>query len=156
MGSSGTRCWVQGSTVDPAPVPVTPAQTTSTPIPVKLTTPPTRSSATADKATLVSYDSAVTYFLTYCSSMLQADGPFSPLGPRCDQCAPGHYGNPDQPGGQCLPCNCNGNIDTQDPESCDPRTGQCLKCQYHTDGPSCDHCQHGYYGNALGHDCRRE
>ncbi|KAM8864102.1 laminin subunit beta-1 isoform 3-T5 [Spinachia spinachia] len=76
-------------------------------------------------------------------------------GLRCDQCAPGHYGNPDQPGGQCFPCNCNGNIDTQDPESCDRTTGQCLKCQYHTDGASCDHCQHGYYGNALGHDCRR-
>lgn len=76
-------------------------------------------------------------------------------GPRCDQCAPGYYGNPEQPGGQCLPCNCNGNIDTQDPESCDPRTGQCLKCLYHTDGPSCGHCQHGYYGNALAHDCRR-
>uniref|UniRef100_A0A8C2ZAY7 Laminin, beta 2-like n=1 Tax=Cyclopterus lumpus TaxID=8103 RepID=A0A8C2ZAY7_CYCLU len=74
---------------------------------------------------------------------------------RCDQCAPGHYGNPEQPGGQCLPCRCNGNIDTQDAESCDPRTGQCLKCQYHTDGPSCAHCQHGYYGNALAHDCRR-
>lgn len=76
-------------------------------------------------------------------------------GPRCAQCAPGYYGNPEQPGGQCLPCNCNGNIDTQDPESCDPRTGQCLKCLYHTDGPSCAHCQHGYYGNALAHDCRR-
>uniref|UniRef100_A0A8C2ZAM4 Laminin, beta 2-like n=1 Tax=Cyclopterus lumpus TaxID=8103 RepID=A0A8C2ZAM4_CYCLU len=76
-------------------------------------------------------------------------------GSRCDQCAPGHYGNPEQPGGQCLPCRCNGNIDTQDAESCDPRTGQCLKCQYHTDGPSCAHCQHGYYGNALAHDCRR-
>ncbi|XP_070766889.1 laminin subunit beta-1 [Enoplosus armatus] len=76
-------------------------------------------------------------------------------GPRCDQCAPGYYGNPEQPGGQCLPCKCNGNIDTQDTESCDPRTGQCLKCLYHTDGPSCAHCQHGYYGNALAHDCRR-
>ncbi|XP_040008988.1 laminin subunit beta-1 isoform X2 [Xiphias gladius] len=76
-------------------------------------------------------------------------------GPRCDQCAPGYYGNPEQPGGQCLPCECNGNIDTQDPESCNPRTGQCLKCLYHTDGPSCAHCQHGYFGNALGHDCRR-
>uniref|UniRef100_A0A4W6G2C9 Laminin, beta 2-like n=1 Tax=Lates calcarifer TaxID=8187 RepID=A0A4W6G2C9_LATCA len=75
-------------------------------------------------------------------------------GPRCDQCTPGYYGNPEQPGGQCLPCECNGNIDAQDPESCDPRTGQCLKCLYHTDGPSCAHCQHGYYGNALAHDCR--
>uniref|UniRef100_A0A8D3CXR2 Laminin, beta 2-like n=1 Tax=Scophthalmus maximus TaxID=52904 RepID=A0A8D3CXR2_SCOMX len=62
--------------------------------------------------------------------------PLSFSGPRCDQC-------------------CSGNIDTQDPESCDPRTGQCLKCLYHTDGPSCCHCQHGYYGNALAQDCRR-
>uniref|UniRef100_A0A665WDX1 Laminin subunit beta-2-like n=1 Tax=Echeneis naucrates TaxID=173247 RepID=A0A665WDX1_ECHNA len=76
-------------------------------------------------------------------------------GPRCDQCAPGYHGNPGLPGGQCLPCECNGNIDTQDPGSCDPRTGKCLKCLYHTDGPSCSHCQHGYYGNALSHDCRR-
>ncbi|XP_078110423.1 laminin subunit beta-1 [Sander vitreus] len=75
-------------------------------------------------------------------------------GLRCDQCAPGYHGNPEQTGGQCLPCKCNGNIDTKDPGSCDPRTGQCLKCLYHTDGPSCGHCQHGYYGNALAHDCR--
>uniref|UniRef100_A0A669CLA0 Laminin, beta 2-like n=1 Tax=Oreochromis niloticus TaxID=8128 RepID=A0A669CLA0_ORENI len=77
------------------------------------------------------------------------------MGLRCDQCAPGYYGNPEQPGGQCFPCECNGNIDTQDPESCDPRTGECIKCLYHTDGPSCAQCQNGYYGNALAHDCRR-
>ncbi|XP_068184392.1 laminin subunit beta-1 [Antennarius striatus] len=76
-------------------------------------------------------------------------------GPRCEQCAPGYYGNPEQLGGHCLPCQCNGNIDTKDPESCNPRTGQCLKCLYHTDGISCAHCQNGYYGNALAHDCRR-
>uniref|UniRef100_A0A3Q3VKW8 Uncharacterized protein n=1 Tax=Mola mola TaxID=94237 RepID=A0A3Q3VKW8_MOLML len=76
-------------------------------------------------------------------------------GSRCDQCVPGYYGNPKQAGGQCLPCQCNGNIDTEDPDSCDPRTGQCLKCLYHTDGLSCAQCQHGYYGNALAHDCRR-
>uniref|UniRef100_A0A667ZZH8 Laminin subunit beta-1 n=1 Tax=Myripristis murdjan TaxID=586833 RepID=A0A667ZZH8_9TELE len=76
-------------------------------------------------------------------------------GPRCDQCAPGYYGNPEQSGGQCHPCECHGNIDTQDPGSCDPRTGQCLKCLYNTDGPSCAHCKHGYYGNALAQDCRR-
>ncbi|XP_062248507.1 laminin subunit beta-1 [Platichthys flesus] len=76
-------------------------------------------------------------------------------GSRCDQCAPGYYGNPEQNGGQCLPCQCSGNIDTQDFESCDPRTGQCLKCLYNTDGPSCAHCKQGYYGNALAQDCRR-
>ncbi|TMS16035.1 Laminin subunit beta-1, partial [Larimichthys crocea] len=76
-------------------------------------------------------------------------------GSRCDKCAPGYYGNPEQPGGQCLPCECHGNIDAQDPESCDPRTGECLKCLHHTDGPSCAECQHGYYGNALAKNCRR-
>ncbi|XP_061592831.1 laminin subunit beta-2 [Cololabis saira] len=76
-------------------------------------------------------------------------------GPRCDQCAPGYYGNPEQAGGRCLPCECNNNIDPQDPGSCDPRTGQCLRCRYYTDGPSCEQCESGYYGNALVQDCRR-
>ncbi|XP_048033390.1 laminin subunit beta-1 [Megalobrama amblycephala] len=76
-------------------------------------------------------------------------------GPRCDRCAPGYYGDPEQPGGTCRPCQCNGNIDPQDPESCDPRTGQCLKCLYNTDGHSCSECKLGYYGNALARDCRR-
>ncbi|XP_073678938.1 laminin subunit beta-1 [Garra rufa] len=76
-------------------------------------------------------------------------------GPRCDQCAPGYHGDPGQPGGECRPCQCNGNIDPQDPESCDPRTGQCLQCLYNTDGHSCSECKPGYYGNALAQDCRR-
>ncbi|XP_038141553.1 laminin subunit beta-1-like isoform X2 [Cyprinodon tularosa] len=76
-------------------------------------------------------------------------------GPRCDQCSPGYYGNPQQAGGQCVPCACNGNIDPLDPGSCDSRTGQCLRCLYHTDGSSCESCESGYYGNALVKDCRR-
>uniref|UniRef100_A0A8B9L4Q4 Laminin subunit beta-1 n=1 Tax=Astyanax mexicanus TaxID=7994 RepID=A0A8B9L4Q4_ASTMX len=76
-------------------------------------------------------------------------------GRRCELCAPGYFGNPEQAGGVCRPCECNGNIETEDPGSCDSRTGQCLKCLYNTDGPSCSECKIGYYGNALARDCRR-
>ncbi|XP_059335832.1 laminin subunit beta-2-like isoform X3 [Ammospiza nelsoni] len=76
-------------------------------------------------------------------------------GPRCDRCSPGYFGAPEMEGGECRPCQCNNNIDTSDPEGCDPRTGQCLRCLYHTAGPRCAHCQPGYYGNALQRSCRR-
>ncbi|XP_066474032.1 laminin subunit beta-2 [Tiliqua scincoides] len=76
-------------------------------------------------------------------------------GPRCDECAPGHYGNPWQARGRCLSCACNNNIDVADPESCDRRTGQCLRCLHHTEGDQCQHCQVGYYGDATQRTCRR-
>ncbi|XP_041046913.1 laminin subunit beta-1-like [Carcharodon carcharias] len=76
-------------------------------------------------------------------------------GSRCDMCSPGYYGNPEVPGGRCWPCQCNNNIDVTDPGSCHPRTGQCLKCLYNTDGGHCEACKAGYYGNPLQQDCRR-
>ncbi|KAG8435979.1 hypothetical protein GDO86_007173 [Hymenochirus boettgeri] len=76
-------------------------------------------------------------------------------GTRCDRCSPGYFGNPDQEGGECRPCQCNNNIDSTDPESCDSQTGMCLKCLYNTDGPHCEECKAGYYGSAMQRNCRR-
>ncbi|MCI4381846.1 hypothetical protein PGIGA_G00256700 [Pangasianodon gigas] len=76
-------------------------------------------------------------------------------GARCDECAPGYYGNPHEAGGECRPCQCSNNIDMMDPGSCDVHTGVCLKCLYHTEGETCSHCKLGHYGDALTQNCRR-
>ncbi|KAM8751460.1 laminin subunit beta-1a [Acanthopagrus schlegelii] len=76
-------------------------------------------------------------------------------GARCDECSPGYHGNPGEVGGTCQPCQCNNNIDMLDPESCDSRTGECLRCLYHSEGAACQSCKLGYYGNAMLQDCRK-
>uniref|UniRef100_A0A8C6WPG4 Laminin, beta 2 (laminin S) n=1 Tax=Neogobius melanostomus TaxID=47308 RepID=A0A8C6WPG4_9GOBI len=93
------------------------------------------------------------------------DGPNSgrPLRASCYQdnrsrparVRPGYYGNPSVPGGRCQPCECNNNIDMSDRMACDGATGRCLKCLYHTEGPHCDTCQSGYYGDASRRNCRK-
>ncbi|KAM4522105.1 laminin subunit alpha-2 isoform 5-T5 [Odontesthes bonariensis] len=70
-------------------------------------------------------------------------------GPRCDRCSNGYYGQPSVPGGSCQPCDCNGNLDLSIPGSCDPITGQCLRCRQGYGGMDCESCAEGFYGDAI-------
>ena len=76
------------------------------------------------------------------------------LGLRCATCSDNYYGNPEIPGGSCVPCNCNQNWSPDAEGNCDPSSGVCLKCLYNTEGEHCEHCTAGYYGNAVGDVCR--
>ncbi|XP_036446627.1 laminin subunit alpha-5 isoform X2 [Colossoma macropomum] len=71
-------------------------------------------------------------------------------GPKCERCAPGHYGNPMVIGSTCQPCNCNGNSDPNMLFSdCHPITGECQSCMHNSAGPHCEICAPGYYGDAI-------
>ncbi|XP_054980051.1 laminin subunit gamma-3, partial [Sorex araneus] len=65
-------------------------------------------------------------------------------GQFCESCAPG-YKRETPLGGpyaSCVPCTCNQH------GTCDPHTGIC-RCDHHTEGPSCERCQPGFYGNPF-------
>ncbi|KAJ8738019.1 hypothetical protein PYW08_000614 [Mythimna loreyi] len=70
-------------------------------------------------------------------------------GARCEFCAAGYYGVPELVGDYCKPCNCSGNINPNDPGSCDSITGDCLKCVNNTAGAACNLCAPGFYGDAI-------
>ncbi|XP_053570910.1 laminin subunit alpha-1 [Bombina bombina] len=70
-------------------------------------------------------------------------------GSRCEKCGIGYYGNPSVPGGSCVPCNCNGNINPFENGNCDAVTGECLKCIDNTAGSHCERCADGFYGDAI-------
>ncbi|XP_054464444.1 basement membrane-specific heparan sulfate proteoglycan core protein isoform X3 [Anoplopoma fimbria] len=64
-------------------------------------------------------------------------------GLSCETCSPGFER---VPGGSylgtCAGCNCNGHA-----SACDPISGHCLSCQHNTEGPQCDKCRSGYFGD---------
>lgn len=74
-------------------------------------------------------------------------------GDLCDRCSDNYWGEPDKLDGQCLPCECNNNIDINQTGNCDSKSGVCLKCLYNTDGPGCEKCKDGFYGDALSQHC---
>ncbi|XP_048206408.1 basement membrane-specific heparan sulfate proteoglycan core protein isoform X4 [Perognathus longimembris pacificus] len=46
--------------------------------------------------------------------------------------------------GTCSGCNCNGHA-----SACDPVYGHCLNCQHNTEGPQCNKCKAGFFGDAT-------
>ncbi|VDN04221.1 unnamed protein product [Thelazia callipaeda] len=77
------------------------------------------------------------------------------IGERCSSCALNYWGNPNELGGSCEPCDCNGNIDVTVEGSCDAVTGDCIKCLHNTEGVQCEYCSRGYYGDAKIRSCQR-
>ncbi|NXG28484.1 LAMA2 protein, partial [Dromaius novaehollandiae] len=75
--------------------------------------------------------------------------PIGYLGPRCERCAEGYFGQPLIPGGSCQPCQCNDNLDFSVLGSCDSLSGACLICKPGTTGQYCERCADGYFGDAL-------
>ena len=49
----------------------------------------------------------------------------------------------------CKPCQCSGNINPDDPGSCDTASGDCLRCLNNTFGKACSLCAPGYFGDAV-------
>lgn len=85
--------------------------------------------------------------------------------PRCDRCRPGYTGlncnqcdkgyyNSDS---ICVRCKCNGNVDPAlSPSICQPDSGECIGCLYHTTGFHCELCEEGYSRDLVGTNCTRK
>jgi len=79
------------------------------------------------------------------------------VGDHCQYCGPGTYWNPDEE--ICYPCPCGGHIDVDDPDSCDPETGECLKCLGNRAGVNCELCEDFFFmqdGECVACGCNEE
>ncbi|XP_061650019.1 basement membrane-specific heparan sulfate proteoglycan core protein isoform X13 [Phyllopteryx taeniolatus] len=74
-------------------------------------------------------------------------------GLSCEMCSSGFERVPGSSYlGTCAGCNCNGHA-----SACDPISGHCLSCQHNTEGPQCDKCRLGYFGDprrGRADDCK--
>ncbi|XP_042333788.1 LOW QUALITY PROTEIN: basement membrane-specific heparan sulfate proteoglycan core protein [Sceloporus undulatus] len=71
--------------------------------------------------------------------------PIGYSGLSCESCAPQFKRVPGGPYlGTCSGCSCHGHS-----SSCDPFSGYCLNCQHNTEGPQCDKCKPGFFGDAT-------
>lgn len=70
-------------------------------------------------------------------------------GHKCQSCANGYFGQPEEEGEFCKLCECSGNIDPSIPGSCDSVSGECIRCLNNTFGAACNLCAPGYYGDAI-------
>ncbi|XP_066906769.1 laminin subunit alpha-1 [Halyomorpha halys] len=72
--------------------------------------------------------------------------PVGYTGRHCEKCDAGYFGNPEELGSKCEPCNCNNG-------PCDHLTGQCLTCHGNTEGGKCDRCKPFHYGSPNTTGC---
>ncbi|XP_030363787.1 basement membrane-specific heparan sulfate proteoglycan core protein isoform X2 [Strigops habroptila] len=71
--------------------------------------------------------------------------PVGYTGLSCQRCAPRFERVTKGPYlGTCSGCGCHGHSST-----CDPVFGHCLNCQHNTEGPQCEKCKPGFFGDAT-------
>uniref|UniRef100_H0W6G2 Basement membrane-specific heparan sulfate proteoglycan core protein n=1 Tax=Cavia porcellus TaxID=10141 RepID=H0W6G2_CAVPO len=95
----------------------------------------------------ITMDTTVTHATDYgrAHSVEECRCPIGYSGLSCESCDAHFTRVPGGPYlGTCSGCNCNGHS-----SSCDPVYGHCLNCQHNTEGPQCNKCKAGFFGDAT-------
>ncbi|XP_040085468.1 basement membrane-specific heparan sulfate proteoglycan core protein isoform X3 [Oryx dammah] len=95
----------------------------------------------------ITMDTTVTYATSHgrAHSVEECRCPIGYSGLSCESCDAHFTRVPGGPYlGTCSGCNCNGHA-----SSCDPVYGHCLNCQHNTEGPQCNKCKAGFFGDAT-------